>query len=156
MLALSGRRALRVRTLVNHARAIADWSVGSPRALNECEPRERTPPSKGTPRSPLPPASPKRRGHVSAAYAFPDDVTNIKGETRVESDLLGSMIIPVDALYGIATARAMDNYDISGVRVRDYPEHTRVRARQTRVRHRKRTSGPAPWRCGGCHRRCVR
>ena len=52
-----------------------------------------------------------RRGHVSAAYAFPDDVTNMTGTTRVETDLLGSMIIPADALYGIATARAMDNYD---------------------------------------------
>ena len=102
MLAISGRRALRVRTLVSHARAIADWHVGSPRALNECEPRDNGFPVKGTPSSPgLPPASPKRRGHVSAAYAFPDDVTNMTGTTRVETDLLGSMIIPADALYGI-------------------------------------------------------
>ena len=127
---------------MNHARAIADWSVGSPRALNECEPRERTPPSKGTPRSPLPPASPKRRGHVSAAYAFPDDVTNIKGETRVESDLLGSMIIPVDALR--ASPRRADNYDISGVGVRDYPEFIRAFAHVKRACHANGRLGLLP------------
>jgi len=147
---------------VSHARAIADWHVGSPRALNECEPRDNGIPVKGTPSSPglppashngipvkgtpsspgLPPASPKRRGHVSAAYAFPDDVTNMTGTTRVETDLLGSMIIPADALYGIATARAMDNYDISGVKVRDYPDFIRALA------HVKRACATANGRLG--------
>ena len=147
---------------MSHARAIADWHVGSPRALNECEPRDNGIPVKGTPSSPglppashngipvkgtpsspgLPPASPKRRGHVSAAYAFPDDVTNMTGTTRVETDLLGSMIIPADALYGIATARAMDNYDISGVKVWDYPDFIRALA------HVKRACATANGRLG--------
>jgi aspartate ammonia-lyase len=42
--------------------------------------------------------------------------------TRVESDLLGSLELPADALYGIATARAMRNYQISGVQMKDFPE----------------------------------
>jgi len=40
----------------------------------------------------------------------------------MESDLLGAMKIPKDALYGIATQRAVDNYNITGVRLNHFPE----------------------------------
>ena len=40
---------------------------------------------------------------------------------RRESDLLGSKEVPSDALYGIQTVRAMDNFNISGHLMKDYP-----------------------------------
>ena len=35
-------------------------------------------------------------------------------ETRIEKDSLGEMAVPVDALYGAQTARAVENFPISG------------------------------------------
>lgn len=40
---------------------------------------------------------------------------------RVESDLLGSREVPADALYGVQTVRAMENFNISGNLMKDYP-----------------------------------
>src|SRR5215218_4823661 len=40
---------------------------------------------------------------------------------RVEKDLLGPMTIPGDAYYGVQTARALDNFPISGVLINHYP-----------------------------------
>ncbi len=37
-------------------------------------------------------------------------------EPRIEHDLLGELAIPADALYGIHTARAMDNFPLTGRR----------------------------------------
>ena len=72
--------------------------------------------------------SPRRRaGFASAATPAPS-FTPASDATRVESDLLGSMDIPADALYGIATARAMDNYHITGVKLKDFPEFIRALA----------------------------
>ena len=42
--------------------------------------------------------------------------------TRTESDSLGSMTLPSDAYYGIHTARALDNFPISGVTLAACPE----------------------------------
>jgi aspartate ammonia-lyase len=42
--------------------------------------------------------------------------------TRTEHDLLGEMQVPADALYGIQTARAMKNFQISGIPMDKYPE----------------------------------
>jgi aspartate ammonia-lyase len=41
---------------------------------------------------------------------------------RVETDSMGSMALPADALYGIHTARALDNFSISGIASSTYPE----------------------------------
>ena len=43
-------------------------------------------------------------------------------EFRTEHDLLGEMQIPADAYYGVQAARAMENFQISGVPVSRYPE----------------------------------
>ncbi len=43
-------------------------------------------------------------------------------EFRTEHDLLGEMQIPAEAYYGIQAARAMENFQISGVPVHRYPE----------------------------------
>jgi aspartate ammonia-lyase len=40
---------------------------------------------------------------------------------RVEHDLLGELRVPADAYYGVQTARALDNFRISGVELRLYP-----------------------------------
>lgn len=44
-----------------------------------------------------------------------------KADTRVEKDLLGPMEIPMDALYGVQTARGMQNFKISNVPMNRYP-----------------------------------
>jgi aspartate ammonia-lyase len=41
--------------------------------------------------------------------------------TRIEHDLLGEKAVPKDAYYGVQTARALENFHISGVPVRLYP-----------------------------------
>jgi len=42
-------------------------------------------------------------------------------QTRTERDLLGEKQIPADAYYGVQTARALDNFKLSGVRINHYP-----------------------------------
>ncbi len=41
--------------------------------------------------------------------------------TRIEHDLLGDFAVPADAYYGVQTARALENFQISGVELRLYP-----------------------------------
>jgi aspartate ammonia-lyase len=48
--------------------------------------------------------------------------------TRVERDLLGEKRVPADAYYGVQTARALENFQISGVTLRDHPEFVRALA----------------------------
>ena len=42
-------------------------------------------------------------------------------QTRTEKDLLGEKQIPADAYYGVQTARALENFKLSGVRINHYP-----------------------------------
>ena len=39
----------------------------------------------------------------------------------MEEDLLGEKAVPADAYYGIQTARALENFQISGRTLADYP-----------------------------------
>src|SRR5436190_20370443 len=41
--------------------------------------------------------------------------------TRIEHDLLGDLAVPADAYYGVQTARALENFKISGIQIRQYP-----------------------------------
>ncbi len=43
------------------------------------------------------------------------------GPTRTEHDLLGDKEVPGDAYYGVQTARALENFQISGVPINHYP-----------------------------------
>ena len=43
------------------------------------------------------------------------------GRVRVEHDLLGEREVPEDALYGIQTLRATENFPITGVPIREFP-----------------------------------
>src|SRR4051812_48965718 len=40
---------------------------------------------------------------------------------RVEHDLLGDLEVPADAYYGVQTARALENFQISSITLRSYP-----------------------------------
>src|SRR5213595_2785435 len=42
-------------------------------------------------------------------------------QTRIEHDLLGDKAVPADAYYGVQTARALENFQISGVLINHYP-----------------------------------
>ncbi|WP_444647547.1 aspartate ammonia-lyase [Flavobacterium columnare] len=41
---------------------------------------------------------------------------------RIENDLLGDLQVPVNAYYGVQTQRAIENFNISGVRLYQFPE----------------------------------
>jgi len=45
---------------------------------------------------------------------YPSDI-------RTESDSLGVVDVPRSAYYGAQTARAIDNFQISGIRIGQYP-----------------------------------
>ena len=45
-----------------------------------------------------------------------------KPAVRREHDLLGDLDVPADAYYGVQTARALENFHISGVELRLYPD----------------------------------
>ena len=42
-------------------------------------------------------------------------------QTRMEHDLLGDKAVPADAYYGVQTARALENFQISGIETNHYP-----------------------------------
>jgi aspartate ammonia-lyase len=41
--------------------------------------------------------------------------------TRTEHDLLGTKQVPADAYYGVQTARALENFQLSGIKINHYP-----------------------------------
>lgn len=45
----------------------------------------------------------------------------IRRKTRTESDLIGEMNVPSDALYGVQTLRGIENFPISRFHLSDYP-----------------------------------
>ena len=47
---------------------------------------------------------------------------------RTEKDLLGEKQIPADAYYGVQTARALENFQVSGVPTKFYPDYVRAYA----------------------------
>lgn len=49
-------------------------------------------------------------------------------QTRTETDLLGPKQIPANAYYGVQTARALENFQISGVLTNAYPDYVNAYA----------------------------
>ena len=43
-------------------------------------------------------------------------------QTRTEKDLLGDKQIPNDAYYGVQTARALENFQVSSMKTNFFPE----------------------------------
>src|SRR5436190_21842417 len=48
--------------------------------------------------------------------------------TRTERDLLGEKQISNDAYYGVQTARALENFQVSGIPTKFYPDYVRAYA----------------------------
>ena len=46
---------------------------------------------------------------------------SVQSQTRTEKDLLGEKQIPAEAYYGVQTARALENFQISGIPINHYP-----------------------------------
>jgi aspartate ammonia-lyase len=59
---------------------------------------------------------------VSQSIAHVASPTHLKGDVRLEHDSLGEREIPDPAYYGVQTLRAMENFPISGVYVKNF-EH---------------------------------
>jgi len=51
-----------------------------------------------------------------------------KANTRIEHDLLGDLAVPADAYYGVQTARALENFQITGQEIRLYPNFIKALA----------------------------
>jgi len=63
----------------------------------------------------------ERLGRLAPRSA-PQVLDLIPGNTRTEQDLLGQREVPADAYYGIQTARALENFQITGVPISLYPD----------------------------------
>lgn len=48
------------------------------------------------------------------------------GKTRLEHDLLGDKKVPVEALFGVQTLRCIENFDISGQLLSNYPQYIKA------------------------------
>jgi len=49
-------------------------------------------------------------------------------QTRTEKDLLGEKQIPAHAYYGVQTARALENFQVSGMKTNFYPDYVKAYA----------------------------
>src|SRR5881394_1520333 len=58
---------------------------------------------------------------INATYIFAQG-------TRTERDLLGEKQIPNDAYYGVQTARALENFQVSGIPTKFYPDYVKAYA----------------------------
>jgi aspartate ammonia-lyase len=52
----------------------------------------------------------------------------VKAQGRTETDLLGPKVIPDNAYYGVQTARALENFMVSGVTTQFYPDYVKAYA----------------------------
>src|SRR5678809_928878 len=53
-------------------------------------------------------------------------VTRSDAQTRTEKDLLGEKQIPADAYYGVQTARALENFQVSSMKTNFFPDYVRA------------------------------
>ncbi len=63
----------------------------------------------------------KRLGLVNLVLIFGFLALASGQEVRVEKDLLGQKEVPANAYYGVQTARALENFQISGIEINHYP-----------------------------------
>ncbi len=64
----------------------------------------------------------KRYGLILATLIFVSLLSTASAQqSRVEKDLLGQKEVPADAYYGVQTARALENFQISGIDINHYP-----------------------------------
>jgi aspartate ammonia-lyase len=53
-------------------------------------------------------------------------ISTLSAQTRTEKDLLGEKQIPNNAYYGVQTARALENFQISGMTTQFYPDYVKA------------------------------
>ena len=73
---------------------------------------------------------------AAAAASASASPTSFSTVTRTEVDLLGPKQVPSDALYGISTQRAVENFDITGVRLNHFPEFIKALGMTKKARAR--------------------
>ncbi|MHB1299009.1 MAG: aspartate ammonia-lyase [Gemmatimonadaceae bacterium] len=80
-----------------------------------------------------------RLEQADASLSGRDRLTGFSGPSRREHDLLGEREVPEAALYGVQTLRAIENFQITGVTLRDFPEviiaHAQVKEAAARANH---------------------
>ena len=59
--------------------------------------------------------------YAALCCLLPTALSFAQERVRVEKDLLGEKQVPADAYYGVQTARALENFKISGVLINHYP-----------------------------------
>lgn len=65
--------------------------------------------------------------HILFLLTFALQVNCLQAQsTRTEKDLLGEKQIPSTAYYGVQTARALENFQVSGVATKFYPDYVRA------------------------------
>ena len=70
----------------------------------------------------------QKRTFITVVLATFISISLIAQQTRTEKDLLGEKQIPADAYYGVQTLRALENFQISGVKTNFYPDYVRAYA----------------------------
>src|SRR5262245_51531587 len=60
-------------------------------------------------------------GTALAAKSKKKESAKAAPATRTEHDLLGDKQIPASAYYGVQTARALENFQLSGIAINHYP-----------------------------------
>ena len=63
----------------------------------------------------------RRMEHANSRYKNISALYRARGR-RMEHDLLGDKEVPVTAYYGIQTLRALENFNISGIKLNFYPD----------------------------------
>ncbi|UKJ06677.1 aspartate ammonia-lyase [Solitalea lacus] len=53
-------------------------------------------------------------------------IGSLNAQTRTEKDLLGEKQIPANAYYGIQTARALENFQVSSLTTKTYPDYVKA------------------------------
>src|SRR5262245_54684445 len=84
------------------------------------QPYDQQPPSDQQTASDQQPAN--QQQSASASQAQFSSASQNSGATRTERDLLGEKPVPAEAYYGVQTARALENFQISPVLMNTYPE----------------------------------
>ncbi len=59
-------------------------------------------------------------------HAGQPGIIDERGSVRMEHDLLGDRAVPGEAYYGIQTLRAVENFPITGIQVRHFPNFVRA------------------------------
>jgi len=65
---------------------------------------------------------------ICFSLAIFSTVISVAQTTRTEKDLLGEKQIPSNAYYGVQTARALENFPVSGIKTNFFPDYVKAYA----------------------------